>query len=200
MNLIKKFLYSKPTLWLCRTFFSMFYDNTYLRGKFFEEKRMGWIWALKGIPGKILGNSKRVPWPVGKNTIVSNCNNIEFDNSSINVFQMPGCYFQCHKGKIVLGKNIHIAPNCGIITTNHDVYNPDKHVDGKDVIIGDKCWIGMNSVILPGVILGDNTIVGAGSVVTKSFQNGYCVIAGTPAKLVYELDRNKVEEVKGKRS
>lgn len=54
-------------------------------------------------------------------------------------------------------------------------------------MIGDKCWIGMNSVILPGVVLGDNTIVGAGSVVTKSFENGHCVVAGNPAKLIKRL-------------
>ena len=39
----------------------------------------------------------------------------------------------------------------------------------------------MNSVILPGVVLGDRTIVGAGSVVTKSFSQGNCVVAGNPA-------------------
>lgn len=39
----------------------------------------------------------------------------------------------------------------------------------------------MNSVILPGVVLGNNTIVGAGSIVTKSFIEGNCIIAGNPA-------------------
>ena len=45
----------------------------------------------------------------------------------------------------------------------------------------------MNSVILPGVILGDNTVVGAGSVVTHSFEKGKVVIAGNPAKIIKEL-------------
>lgn len=48
--------------------------------------------------------------------------------------------------------------------------------------------MGMNSMILPGVVLGPHTVVGAGSVVTKSFPNGYCVIAGVPAKLVKTID------------
>jgi len=51
------------------------------------------------------------------------------------------------------------------------------------VRIGEKCWIGMNSVILPGVTIGDNTVVGAGSVVIKSFPDGNCVIAGNRLKL-----------------
>ena len=58
---------------------------------------------------------------------------------------------------------------------------------GKDIIIGKKCWIGMNSVILPGVVLGDHTIVGAGAVVTKSFVDGNCVIGGNPARIIRKL-------------
>ena len=49
----------------------------------------------------------------------------------------------------------------------------------------------MNSIILPNVTLGDFTIVGAGSVVTKSFPEGYCVIAGNPAKIIKQLDKEK---------
>ena len=36
------------------------------------------------------------------------------------------------------------------------------------VKIGDNVWIGMNAVILKGVIIGDNSVVAAGAVVTKS--------------------------------
>ncbi len=62
----------------------------------------------------------------------------------------------------------------------------------SDVNIGEKCWIGMNSVILPGVTLGTNTIVGADSIVTKSFPEGFCVIAGNPAKIIKAIKNNEV--------
>lgn len=37
----------------------------------------------------------------------------------------------------------------------------------------------------------DHTIVGAGSVVTKSFNEGYCIIAGNPAKLIKRINKDK---------
>jgi acetyltransferase-like isoleucine patch superfamily enzyme len=86
-------------------------------------------------------------------TLISNNQNIEFDMNNLNIFQTPGCYWQNHKAKIIIGKGCYIAPNVGIITTNHDLYNFDKHTDGKEIVIGDNCWIGMISIILPGVIL-----------------------------------------------
>jgi acetyltransferase-like isoleucine patch superfamily enzyme len=98
-----------------------------------------------------------------------------------------GNYFQCFKGSIYIGKGSRIAQNTGIITVNHNVHNLNLYDDGKDVILGKDCWIGMNAVILPGVVLGDKTIVGAGSVVTKSFPEGNCIIAGNPAKIIRKI-------------
>ncbi|WP_259756635.1 acyltransferase [Pseudomonas sp. GCEP-101] len=105
----------------------------------------------------------------------------------MNNFQSPGTYFQNFKGHIHIGKGSYIAPNVGIITSNHDLMDLDKHSISEDVVIGRKCWIGMNSVILPGVELGDATIVAAGSVVTKSFKEGNIVIGGCPAKEIKKL-------------
>lgn len=49
----------------------------------------------------------------------------------------------------------------------------------------------MNSVITAGVTLGPRTIVAAGAVVTKSFPDGFVVLAGVPAKPVKYLDKEK---------
>lgn len=53
--------------------------------------------------------------------------------------------------------------------------------------IGDNCFLGMNSIILPGTTIGNNCIVGAGSVVGGKYPDNV-VIAGNPARVVCTLD------------
>ena len=113
---------------------------------------------------------------------------IHFDADHLANFQKCGSYFQAAAdAHIYIGTGTCIAGNVGIITANHDLNDLALPAPGKDVNIGKRCWIGMNSMILPGVVLGEHTIVGAGSVVTKSFPKGNCVIAGNPAKIIREL-------------
>lgn len=167
----------------------LFYSSKYIKGKHFKSIRSeGWRWITKGIwSQKICGYNRNVKFPVNFRTVISS-NNIDFDPDDLNNFQHFGCYYQNFAANIKLGKGTYIAPNVGIITANHDINDLDKHSEGKSIIIGKKCWIGMNSIILPGVVLGDHTIVGAGSIVTKSFPNGNCVIAGNPAKIIKKID------------
>ena len=166
-----------------------YYDRKYLRGKWFSGKlngmcSKGWEWTAKaGYNRFVHGTNKKTTFPVSSNIIVTNGNNVSFHPDDLNNFQSYGIYFQAF-GKISIGHGTYIAPNVGLITANHDISNLDNHLSPKPITIGEKCWIGMNSVILPGVTLGDNTIVGAGSVVTKSYPDGNCVIAGNPARII----------------
>lgn len=108
--------------------------------------------------------------------------------------QRSGCYIQ-GRGKVYIGNYAEFASNVAIISGNHDLYNQDVSVK-KETIIGDYCWIATNACILAGVVLGPRTIVGAGSVVTKSFPDGNCVIAGNPAKIIKYLEPDKVVKTK----
>lgn len=173
---------------LLRFFFGLVYERKYLTGQYFDTKRLGWFWAFRSLKSKLFGDHRHIPWPVNPTTSISNARLIEFDVDDLHVFQTPGCYWQNHDAKIHLGKGCYVAPNVGIITTNHDLYNINKHAKGKAVVIGDFCWIGMNAVILPGVILGPHTVVGAGSVVTHPFSEGHQVVGGNPAKVIKKLD------------
>lgn len=166
------------------------YDKKYLKGKYFSgyPNILGWKMVIRdGINRVITGSNKNVPWPVSHKVTVTNAEKVIFDLDDYHIFHTYGTYFQAMKGKIIIGKGTYIAPNVGIITTNHNIYNLEEHEEGKDVIIGNKSWLGMNSVILPGVELGEQTIVAAGSVVTNSFTDGKCIIAGTPAKIIKRL-------------
>jgi acetyltransferase-like isoleucine patch superfamily enzyme len=104
--------------------------------------------------------------------------------------QQSGCYIQ-GRGRVFIGDYVGIAPNVTIISGNHDLCNQDVAVK-KETIIGDHSWIAANSNIMAGVVLGPRTIVGAGSVVTKSFPEGYCVVAGNPAKVIKTLNPEEV--------
>lgn len=137
---------------------------------------------------KVVGINARAYWPVHFTSIVTGEKNILCGIETCPGFS-PGCYIQ-GIGKIYIGDYTQIAANVGIISANHEVHDNREHIESI-VNIGKWCWIGMNSVILPGVTLGDFTIVGAGSVVTKSFSDGYCVVAGNPAKLIKTLDPEK---------
>ena len=172
-----------------RLFAILFYDKRFLTGRWFEGKckglcAKGWEWITRDVIYRITKtNTTKARVPVGFNCHILMPENIIFDPDDLNVFQTFGTYFQAI-GKITIGKGTYIGPNCGLITANHDLSDLNRHQDPADIVIGKNCWIGMNSVVLPGVVLGDNTIVGAGSVVTHSFPEGFCIIAGTPAKTI----------------
>lgn len=168
------------------------YEKKYLKGRWFSGKAnglcaQGWEWVTHDAISRILlhGN-KEARFPISQHCCVISPENLIFDPDDLNNFQSFGIYYQA-LGEINIGKGTYIGPNVGLITANHDPLNPDEHLPAKPIILGKKCWIGMNSVILSGVVLGENTVVGAGSIVTKSFPDGHCVIAGNPAKIIRKL-------------
>lgn len=137
---------------------------------------------------RILGYNRYVYWPVHFTSIVSGSQNVYAGIETCPGY-MPGCYIQAI-GKIYIGDYTQIAANVGMISSNHELHDNRKHIV-KNIKIGKYCWIGMGVIILPGVELGDYTIVGAGSIVSKSFPDGYCVIAGNPAKFIKAIDKDK---------
>lgn len=149
-----------------------------------HQPRLFSVWFLQ----KIVGFNREAYWPVHFSSRINLPRRIIVGVNS-NPGVQPGCYIQ-GIGKLVIGDYCYFGPNIGIISANHDLYNLDEY-DKLETRIGSYCWIGMNAVVLPGVVLGDYTIVAAGSVVTKSFPEGHCVIAGNPARKIKDLDPEK---------
>lgn len=55
------------------------------------------------------------------------------------------------------------------------------------VDIGNRVFIGLNSVILPNVKIGNDVIVGAGAIVSKDIPDN-SVVAGNPARIICSTD------------
>ena len=55
------------------------------------------------------------------------------------------------------------------------------------ISIGDYVYIGNNSLIMPGCVIGNNVIIASGSVVTKSIPEGM-VVGGNPARIICSID------------
>lgn len=152
------------------------------------EGRQGPITLSVWFMQKVLGFNREAYWGVHFTSKVTQPKHIivgKHTNPGIE----PGCYIQ-GIGTVFIGDYTRIAANTSIVSANHDLYDLDKHATGK-VSIGSHCWIGANCVILPDVELGDFTIVAAGSIVTKPFPEGHCVVAGNPARKIKDLDPDR---------
>lgn len=55
--------------------------------------------------------------------------------------------------------------------------------EDRPIHIGERCFIGGGSTILPGVTIGDEVIVGAGAVVFEDVPSR-CIVGGNPARIL----------------
>ena len=115
---------------------------------------------------------------VGKNLFVVSNVSLDRDN--------------CHL--ISIGDNCTLAHNVVILAhdTSGCVASRTQHRIAP-VKLGNNCFIGSNTVVLPGVTIGDNVIVGAGSVVTRNLPSN-CVAAGNPARVLETMDEFGVKQ------
>lgn len=95
--------------------------------------------------------------------------------------------------EITIGDNTCIGGNAKIFDNDfHPIEIEARNADIKEKIgtkpvkIGKNCFIGCNSIILKGTVLGDGCVVGAGAVVSGKFGDN-CVIAGNPAKVIKQI-------------
>ena len=103
-------------------------------------------------------------------------------NSDLQGFLSMGNHCQLHSNVHLcqfseLGNFVFIYPN---VVLANDVHPPTMNVKGPS--IGDYTQVGIQSSIIGDVRIGENCFVGAGSVVSKSFDD-FSFIIGAPAKL-----------------
>ncbi len=94
-----------------------------------------------------------------------------------NVFFNAGCSIRC-KESISIGDYCLFGDGVKLFDNNHHYSN--YHVEALSfstapITIGEKCWIGANSIILKGVTIGDNVIIGAGATIYKDIPSNSIV-------------------------
>ncbi len=136
---------------------------------------------------KILGQNRDTKWAVHHTSTIIHPNKI-IRGKNVYPGDSPSNYIQAING-IKIGDDTNLGPGVGLISANHNFIENKIHDVVSPIIIGKNCWIGMNAIVLPSVVLGDYTIVGAGSVVTNNFEEGYCVIGGNPAKKIKNITK-----------
>lgn len=100
---------------------------------------------------------------------------------------------------IELGDNVTVTSGVRFIT--HDgstclVFddNMQRYQRYSPITVGSNVFIGINSIIMPGVTIGSNVVIGAGSIVTKDIPSN-SVVVGSPARVVSSFDsyKNKIQ-------
>lgn len=91
--------------------------------------------------------------------------------------------------EVEIGDDVLIGPNVGIYTPDHALDSRER-INNKEkslpVKIGNRVWIGGNSVILGSVTIGDDSVIGAGSVVTKDIPSGVLAF-GNPCRVIRKI-------------
>lgn len=106
-----------------------------------------------------------------------------FDNATLTIgsgYVTSGVQIVCKK-KITIGNNVAIARDVIIRDTDAHQILDDKHIETKEIKIGNNVWIGNRAIIMKGVTIGDGAIIAAGAVVTKDVKEN-SIVAGVPAK------------------
>lgn len=169
---------------------------------------------LKGVP--IIFNKKGAKLKIGKNVTIKSSflsNLVGLYSRTIIVTRsseaeivigdnvgISGATIYARKG-IYIGGNTCIGGNCKILDNDFHPIEVELRnkllldenggnselIPSKEIRIGKNCFLGCNSIILKGTILGDGCVVGAGAVVSGKFGNN-CVIVGNPGRKIKVLE------------
>ena len=172
--------------------------------KFFFYKTYWLILGMK-IGSKTNLKKLNVTWPhqvsIGSYCTLENGIVFKFDGIwqkgplikiADNVFIGKDCEFNINCG-ITIKSHSNISSGCKFIDHNHGIklgsligIQPPKK---KEILIEEDVWLGVNVIVLNGVVIGKGAVIGAASVVTKSIPTNE-IWAGIPAKKInYRTDK-----------
>ncbi|WP_121964174.1 CatB-related O-acetyltransferase [Myroides sp. N17-2] len=99
-----------------------------------------------------------------------------------------------HIDQLYIGSHVCIAAEVVILMGGNNTHRTDwfslypfietiqeSYQAKGDTIISDGAWLGMRSMIMPGIKIGEGAIIASGAVVIKDVEP-YTIVAGNPAK------------------
>lgn len=152
---------------------------------------------IKGKRRISIGNNVRIMNFCRLETI--RCWEDEIYNGRLEIGDSTSIEQCCH---IVAAKEVSIGKECVIsafvyISDCEHSYVPSNPILGsklntKSVKIGNHCFIGIGSYIMPGVTMGNHVVIGANTVVVSDIPD-YCMAVGSPAKIIKRWNKDKQE-------
>ncbi len=113
-------------------------------------------------------------------------------------FVNVGCRIDA-SAPVRIGDRVHLSQEVLVITNSHvlgDGHQRAGELSSAAVTIGDGCWVGARSTILPGVTIGDGAVVAAGAVVVDDVEPN-TLVGGVPARIIRHLDGPDREAARG---
>jgi acetyltransferase-like isoleucine patch superfamily enzyme len=164
--------YGQVSLWRV---IKQFFKNIYLKQL---QNMMDWAILEPLAPRKLRPSlMRRMGCKVGKGCFIGD--HVRID--------------QGHADMITLEDSVSVASGTRLLCHQRDFSN---YCVGDDymklgytirpIVLKKGCLIGMESFVMPGVIVGEGAIVGAGSLVSKDIP-AWTVAVGRPAKVVKEI-------------
>ena len=100
-----------------------------------------------------------------------------------------------HCWLIEIGDDVTLAPRVHILCHDASTKTFLNYTKIGRVTIGNRVFIGAESVVLPGVTIGDDVVIGANSTVTHDIPSN-SVAVGSPARVICTLDEYLAKEKK----
>ena len=104
-----------------------------------------------------------------------------------------------HCWLIEIGDDVTLAPRVHILCHDASTKAFMNYTKVGNVIIGNRVFIGAESVVLPGVTIGDDVVIGANSTVTHNIPSN-SVAVGSPARVICTLEEYIQKEKERMRS
>lgn len=151
--------------------------------KIFDQQKMRVVWHVEKGTVTFKGGAH-----IGNGTCIFSSGDLTFGNNFvISAHTKIACY-----KKIVFGDDNVIGWDCLFMDSDaHQIINKDNERinNDKEIIIGDRVWIGAKCTILKGVTTGNDVVIAANSCLIKSLYINECILGGSPIRVLKENTR-----------